>query len=148
MTRLLKFCALLPFLLLAGCGSGSDRTDLKASDTQAVYKITKAVTISEVGCTIYEVEYKASPDAYSHYLTLSKCASGETSSRVNGNKGAYTDVHNITVDADVQKAKSQLDQALVQQKQAYEKFKAESEARAKLLERLTPEERRLLNIPQ
>ena len=147
MPRLLKICALLPFLLLAGC---EDDPAMKPSDTQAIYKITKVLTVKEVGCTIYDVEFKmkAGSSGGHRYITLSRCATGETSSRVNGNKGAYTDVHNINIDADIENEKAKLDLAIVQQQQAVDKLKAERAARQKLIERLTPEERRLLNIPQ
>lgn len=136
----LKICALAVFVFLAGCGDA----DMKASESSpAIYKINKIVTIEEVGCTIYEVEYKSNPDVSGRrYITLSRCAGGETSSRVNGNKGAYTDVHNI----DVEQAKTQLDIAIAQQKQANEQMKIERETREKALAKLSPEERRLLGL--
>lgn len=146
MLRSLKICALAVFVLLAGCGE-PDNTDLKTNvETPGLYKINKVLTISEVGCTIYDVEYKLTPDSYRRNITLSRCVTGETSSRVNGNKGAYTEVHNINIDADVEKAQAQLDQARIQQKQAYENLKAERAARDKLLAKMTSEERRLLGL--
>ena len=148
MRTLQTIASLAIVAFIAGCSS-PDNLDLKVNDsTKSLYKITKAVTIPEVGCTIYEVEYKTDPKNLARrYITLSQCTNGETSSRVNGSKGSYTDVHNISNNPPLPTtAILQQAHALAQQQQQEDKAKSDNKARKKLLATLSAEDRRLLGI--